>query len=126
MIELPTEEATMAYWDEVDYGPHEDDTFNVWIEFGARDDTEARYLEHSPSRTFILKAKSSSDEAEQLLHEPLDALLAAEIPGVTPASRITSTVLHHERGLRYRIIRAKATVEQSSGDVHIEFDKETW
>ncbi len=126
MIGLPTEEATMANSDEVDYGPHEEDTFNVWIEMGAIRNNEQRFLDHSPSRTYILKAKSSTPEAEQLIHEPLDALLAAEIPGVTQDSRITSTVVHHERGLRFRIIRAKATVEQSSGDVHIEYDKETW
>jgi len=38
---------------------------------------------------------------------------------------VTTLVLHHERGLNYRIIRAKATVEGSTGDVSMTLDKET-
>ena len=111
---------------DVDYGPHEEDTFNVWVELGAADPEQRRFLEYSPMRRYIKKVKSSSPEAEQLIHRPLDVLLEDRIPGVTKDSCITSTVLHHERGLDYRIMRATVNVEESSGDVAIEYDKETW
>lgn len=111
--------------DEVDYAPHEEDTFNIWVELGALDRDQQRFLDHDPARRFIIKVKSSSPEAEDLIHEPLAFLLKREVPGVTPESRITSTFLRHERGYRRRIIRAAATVDQTSGDVDLEFDKET-
>jgi hypothetical protein len=114
----------MDGYDEVDYSPHEEDTFNAWVELGALDRDQQRFLDYDPIRRFIIKVKSSSDEAEALIHEPLGFLLAAEIPGVTPSSRITSVFNHHERGYRYRIIRAIAKVDQGTGDVTLDFDKE--
>jgi len=53
-------------------------------------------------------------------------MLRERIPGVTKSSRVTSIFNHHERGMRYRIIRATAKVEKSSGDVLLTYDKETW
>lgn len=110
---------------DVDYSPHNDEDFNVWTELGALHPEEQHRLEDDPSRLYIIKVKSSSPEAEQLIHQPLAFLLEHSIPGVTEASRVTTLVLHHERGLNYRIIRAKATVEGSTGDVSMTLDKET-
>ncbi|HEY8171117.1 MAG TPA: hypothetical protein VIH24_08495 [Candidatus Limnocylindria bacterium] len=113
-------------YDEIDYGPHEAATFNTWVELGARNPDDQGVLEFAPMTRYTKKLKSSSPEAEALIHGPLQALLEDRIPGVTPESSITTTVLHHERGLRKRIIRATISVESSTGDVSMEFDKETW
>jgi hypothetical protein len=110
----------------LDYGPHEEGTFNVWVELGARNPDDQGILEFAPMNRYTKKLKSSSPEADALIHNPLETLLADRIPGVTPESRITTTVLHHERGLRKRIIRASISVEASTGDVGMELDKETW
>ncbi len=113
-------------YDEVDYSPHEESSFNVWVELGARDPAQESILDNSPYIEYTIKVKSSSPEAEQLIHEPLEYMLEHRIPGVTKSSRVTSTINHHERGMRYRIIRATARVEKSSGDVLLTYDKETW
>ena len=111
---------------ETDYGDHADDTFNVWVELGALNRDLQRVLDFSPMHRHIIKFKSSSPEAEEFIHDPLSALIAAGIPDVHAKSRVTSTILHHERGLRKRIIRAAVNVEAATGDVAIEYDKETW
>jgi hypothetical protein len=110
----------------IDYGPYEADIFNVWVELGAADPDDQRVLHLSPMRRYIKNVKSSSPEANKLIHQPLRALLDEGIPGVTESSRITSTILHHERGLNKRIIRIAISVEEESGDVAMEFDKQTW
>lgn len=116
----------MANYEEVDYSPHDEASFNRWAELGAMDREQQAVIEHSPMRRFTIKLKSSSPEAEEIIHQPLQVLLEHKVPGVTEESRITTIVLHHERGLNYRIIRATANVEQSTGDVSLELDKETW
>lgn len=112
--------------EDLDYSPHEEDTFNAWVELGALDPKQQRVLDHSPMHRFTKKMKSSSEEAEEFIHEPLKVLLADGIPGVREDSRVTSTIVHHERGLKKHIIRATVNVERSTGDVAIEYDKETW
>jgi hypothetical protein len=112
--------------EQVDYGPHDDDTFDVWVELGALNPDEQRFFDFSPIKRYEKKLKSSSPEANKLIRTPLDALMADEIPGVTPDSCITTTVFHHERGLNKRIIRAVISVEQSSGNVDMTLEKETW
>jgi hypothetical protein len=113
-------------YDQIDYSPHPDSSFNVWVELGARDPDQQSMLDDSPYTEHTIKVKSSSPEAEDLIHEPLEYMLRDGIPGVTKSSRVTSIINHHERGMRYRIIRATAKVEKSSGDVLLTYDKETW
>jgi hypothetical protein len=47
------------------------------------------------------------------------------VPGVHPQSRMTTTILHHHRGLERKIIVLSATIEQQTGDVSLVVDKET-
>lgn len=115
----------MAEFEKIDYSPHDEASFNVWVELGALDPEQQPFIEHAPMRRFIIKFKSSSPEAEAIIHQPLRVLIDHEVPGVTEESRITTVVLHHERGLNKKIIRATVSVEQSSGDVSMELDKET-
>lgn len=116
----------MANYEEIDYSPHDEASFNRWVELGALEPEQQSVIEHSPMKRFTVKFKSSSPEAEAIIHQPLDVLLEHGVAGVTEESRITTIVLHHERGLNFRVIRATANVEQSSGDVSLELDKETW
>jgi hypothetical protein len=116
----------MAKKDEVDYSPYEEDSFNVWVELGALDQGQQHLLANDPLHRYVFHVKSSSPEAEDLIHEPLGVLLAHDVPGVHEGSRITTTVVNHHLGLRFRIIRATATVDDSSGDVALELHKQTW
>jgi hypothetical protein len=115
----------MAKYEEIDYSPHDEASFNRWVELGALDPEQQPVIDHSPMRRFTIKFKSSSPEAEAIIHQPLGVLLEHRVPGVSKDSRITTVVLHHERGLNKKIIRATVNVEQSSGDVSMELDKET-
>jgi len=116
----------MATNEEIDYSPYEEDSFNVWVELGARHSDQQHRLANDPLHRYVFQVKSSSPEAEELIHAPLEVLLAHQIPGVHEASRITTTVTNHHLGLRYRIIRASATVDDSSGDVALQIHKQTW
>ena len=116
----------MAKKEQIDYSPYEEDSFNVWVELGALDSAQQDLLANDPLHRYVFHVKSSSPEAEELIHAPLDVLLAHEVPGVHEASRITTTVINHHLGLRYRIIRASATVDDSSGDVALQLHKQTW
>lgn len=115
----------MQGFEDVDYGAHTDDTFNVWVELGAKNPDDQRILDLSPIKWYTIKVKSSSPEAEALIHTPLEVLLERNTPGVTQSSRVTSRVVHHERGLWWKIIFVTATVDEESGDVTIDYDKHT-
>jgi hypothetical protein len=120
---LHPEEWAMESYEEVDYSPHDDSTFNVWVRLGAADPDQQSILDNSPLDRHEIKLKSSSPEAEQMIHEPLGVLIAAEIPRVTERSRIDSHIPNHHIGLRYRIIRVLATVDDD-GNVSLQYDKQ--
>jgi hypothetical protein len=125
MIAPCTEERPMTE-QQPDYSQEELDTFGTWVELGARDPDQQRFLDGSLSRRWERREPSGSEWVIELLREPIPMLRESEaLEGITEASRVTTTILHHERGLRRRVIVMTATVEQHSGDVSLVIDKET-
>lgn len=108
-----------------DYSQEEQETFGTWVELGARDPEQQRYLAGSLSRRWERREPSGSEWVMELLRDPVAQLLESDaLEGVTESSTITTTILHHHRGLRKRVIVMTATVEQHSGDVSLVIDKE--
>lgn len=111
--------------DEGLYSEEERASFGVWVELGARDPDQQRLLDVGLSQKWERRDPSGSPWVMSLLRNPIRTLMQAGVPGVTEDSRITTTILHHHRGLEKKIIRTTVTVESHSNDVAIEIDKET-
>ena len=108
-----------------DYTPEELASFGIWVEIGAKNPDQQQYLDVGLSHRWERREPSGSEWVFDLLKNPVPVLLKEKVPGVTGRSRVTTTILHHHRGLEKKIIRIKATVEEQSGDVALELDKET-
>lgn len=121
----------MAEDERATYTQQEEDGFGTWVELGARDPELQWILDGSLSRRWERREASGSDWVMNLLLEPRERLLEEQghddrgPAGITEDSLVTTTILHHHRGLRYRVIVTTLTVEQSSGDVSLVIDKET-
>jgi hypothetical protein len=107
------------------YSEEELASFGIWVEIGAKNPDQQRFLDVGLSVTWERREPSGSPWVMRLLRNPVPALREAGVPGVHKDSRVTTTILHHHRGLFKKIIRIKATVEQQTGDVALELDKET-
>jgi hypothetical protein len=108
------------------YTDEEQQAFGRWVELGAKDPELQRFLDGSLSRRWERREPSGSKWVFDLLRDPRAVLgEAREIEGVTEDSRVTTTILHHERGLKKKVIVTTVTVEQQSGDVSMVIDKET-
>ena len=110
---------------EADYTPEELASFGIWVEIGAKNPDQQPLLDVGLSVTWVRREPSGSPWVMKLLRNPVPALIQAGVPGVHEGSRVTTTILHHHRGLEKKIIRISATVEQQTGDVALELDKET-
>jgi hypothetical protein len=98
----------------------ENDT-NGWIEIDVsalkptKDDTEI------PFRVIANRFKSSSEDCEAFIHEPLQALLAARDAGVEACrdvredSRVTTFIVNHHVGLRLIHLYAMAKISTGTG-----------
>lgn len=111
-------------YDESLYSEEERASFGVWVELGAKDPEQQRYLDVGLGRKWERREPSGSPWVMRLLRNPIQTLMQAGVPGVDENSLITTTILHHHRGLEKRIIRITVTVEDQSHDVAIEIDKE--
>lgn len=112
-------------YDESLYTEEEIASFGVWVELGAKDPDQQRFLDVGLSGKWERREPSGSAWVMRLLRNPIRTLMQAGVPGVNEDSRITTTILHHHRGLEKKIIRITVTVESHSNDVAIEIDKET-
>lgn len=108
-----------------DYTQAERDGFGVWVELGARDPEQQWIVDGGLSVQWERRDPSGSPWIRKLVMNPLPVLLAEKVPGLHERSRITTTILHHHRGLGYRIIVTRLTVEQQTGDAAMVLDKET-
>lgn len=110
---------------QVEYTEQELASFGTWIELGARDPGQQPFLDGSLSRKWERREPSGSEWVFDLLKNPIRVLRQEEVPGVHAQSRVTTTILHHHRGLERKIIVVSATIEQQTGDVALVLDKET-
>jgi hypothetical protein len=110
---------------EAEYTPEELASFGIWVEIGARDPDQQQFLDVGLSVTWERREPSGSPWVMKLLRNPVPVLKQAGVPGVHDGSRVTTTILHHHRGLEKKIIRVRVVVEGQTGDVALELDKET-
>jgi hypothetical protein len=109
-----------------DYSEEELASFGTWVELGALNPEQQRFLDHGLSRRWERREQSGSEWVIEVIKDPVSMLRESpELEGITETSKITTTILHHERGLKRRVIVMTATVEQHSGDVSLVVDKET-
>lgn len=108
-----------------DYTEQELASFGIWVELGAKDPDQQPLLDGSLSVKWERREPSGSEWIFDLLRNPIAVLMRERVPGVHLQSRITTTILHHHRGLERKIIVASATIEQQTGDVALVLDKET-
>lgn len=107
------------------YTPEELASFGIWVEIGAKNPDQQPYLDVGLSDRWERREPSGSEWVIDLLKNPIRELRKEKVLGVTLRSRVTTTILHHHRGLEKKIIRIAATIERHSGDVAMEIDKET-
>lgn len=110
---------------QVEYTPEELASFGIWVELGARNPDQQALLDGSLSVKWERREPSGSEWVFDLLKNPIPVLVREHVPGVHPQSRMTTTILHHHRGLQRKIIVVSATIEQQTGDVALVLDKET-
>ena len=109
-----------------DYTDEEQAAFGVWVELGARDPRQQPLLDVGLSTRWERREPSGSGWIIRLLRDPIRVLVGEEkVPGMTEDSNITTTILHHQRGLEHRVIVLRATVERHTGDTSLVIDKET-
>lgn len=111
--------------DQSEYTPEELAAFGQWVELGAKDSAQQPFLDIGLSTEWVRREPSGSGWVMQLLRDPVGVLIEEKVPDVNPESRVTTTILHHHRGLERRVIVLKATVEKHTGDVVLVIDKET-
>lgn len=70
-----------------------------------------------PFRLFSNRFKSSSPECERFIHDPLGAMIAAAVPGVTSDSRVTTIVINHDKTLSRVHLIVLALVAAETGIV---------
>jgi hypothetical protein len=106
------------------YTKREEGSFGIWVELGARDPGQQPLLDIGRSSRWERREPSGSPWVFELLKNPIKILRQEGVKGVHAKSRVTTTILHHHRGLEKKIIKISVTIEQSSGDVALELDKE--
>jgi hypothetical protein len=121
----------MAEDERATYTQQEEEGFGRWVELGARDPELQWILDGGLSRRWERREPSGSEWVMELLRGPREVLLEEQArderspQGITDESLVSTTILHHHRGLRRRVIVMTVTVEQPSGDVSLVVDKET-
>ena len=107
--------------DHGDVDPYADDdpgSFNQWFPL------EHEHLAGAPFKFYFVKLKSNSPEAIELFMDPRAALRGVTdslpaLPGVNADTRVTTTIVGHERTLRFRAIFAIASVDHQDNSVAI-------
>jgi hypothetical protein len=121
----PGRDSGSSSGEEADYSEEELASFGKWVPLGAKDPAQQPLLDIGLSIKWERREPSGSPWVFDLIKNPIPVLMREKVPGLHPRSRLTTTILHHHRGLETKIIRIALTVEQQSGDAHMEIDKET-
>lgn len=104
------------------YADQDPESFNQWFPL------EHEHLAGAPFKFYFLKLKSGSPEAIELFMDPRSALRGLEslpaLEGVDEATRITTTIVGHERTLKVRIMYMMASKDQQDNSVAIMSNKE--
>ena len=99
-------------------------SFNEWFPL------QGDYLDELPFMLFYCKLNSNSQQAEELLFDPLNALrgnsenLAALPVELNENSRVTTTLVQHNRTMRFRAILFVATYDEQDQSVSLTSHKQ--
>jgi len=100
------------------------ESFNEWFPL------QGDYLDELPFRLFYCKLKSNSPQAEGLLFDPLGAL-RGDAPGLKALdveldanSKVTTTLVQHDRTMRFRAILFVATYDEQDKSVSLTSHKQ--
>jgi hypothetical protein len=115
----------MSDMDQDPYADEDPESFNEWFPL------EHEHLATLPFKLWFCKLKSNEREINELMMDPLSALLGKTeglllkpLPGVAENSRVTTTLFGHERTLRLRAILAIASVDEQDSSVSIMTNKQ--
>jgi hypothetical protein len=106
------------------YADQDPESFNQWFPL------EHEGLAGLPFKLYFAKVKSNSPEAIELFMDPINALrgnsesLLAALPGVDAETRVTTTIIGHERTLRLRAILLMATYDEQDNSVSLTSHKQ--
>ena len=106
------------------YASDDPRSFNDWFSL------QGDFLDELPFRLFYCKLKSNSPQAEELLFDPLNALRGGAAGlGKLPVdldddSRITTTLVGHDRTMRFRAILFVATYDEQDKSVSLTSHKQ--
>jgi hypothetical protein len=104
------------------YADQDPESFNRWFPL------DHEHLDGAPFKFYFTKLKSGSPEAIDLFMDPrstlrgLNSLPALE--GVDGATRITTTIVGHERTLRMRVMYVVVSYDTQDNSVAILSNKE--
>ncbi|HEX3219864.1 MAG TPA: hypothetical protein VHU77_07555 [Candidatus Limnocylindria bacterium] len=114
-----------SYADDDPYANDDPRSFNEWFPL------HGDYLDELPFRLFYCKLKSNSPQAEELLFDPLKALrgnsetLLPALPvELNDDSRVTTTLVQHNRTMRFRAILFVATYDDQDQSVSLTSHKQ--
>ncbi len=118
------EDTQQGTYEEGLYDEAEIASFGITVELGAKDPEQQQFIDVGKSDRWERREPSGSAWVMKLLRNPVKVLMDEGVRHVHEYSKVTTVILHHERGLEKKIIRIAATVERHSGDVALEIDKE--
>lgn len=109
-----------------EFDPYADDdpeSFDQWFPL------EHEHLVDAPFKFYFIKLKSNSTAAVELVMDPNSTLRGVTgglppLEGVDESTRVTTTIIGHERTLRFRAIFAIASVDRQDNSVAIMSNKE--
>jgi hypothetical protein len=106
------------------YASDDPRSFNDWFSL------QGDYLDELPFRLFYCKLKSNSPQAEALLFDPLNTLRGgaeglARLPvELNDDSKVTTTLVQHNRTMRFRAILFVATYDEQDKSVSLTSHKQ--
>jgi hypothetical protein len=109
--------------DEELYAGHDPLSFNKWFRL------QHEHIPETPFKFYFVKLKSNSPEAIEFFMDPLSAMKNGfqsldPLEGIKDDTRITTTIVGHERTLKLRVILAVASVDEQNNSVAILSNKE--
>jgi hypothetical protein len=106
------------------YASDDPRSFNDWFSL------QGDYLDELPFRLFYCKLKSNSPQAQELLFDPLNALRGRteDLPALPVPldddSKVTTTLVQHNRTMRFRAILFVATYDEQDHSVSLTSHKQ--
>jgi hypothetical protein len=98
-------------------------SFNTWFPL------EHQHLDTLPFKVYFCKLKSNSAEVQEMLMDPRNAMRGAletlaPIPGVDEETKVTTTLVRHDRTMRFRAVLFVATYDEQDNSLSLTSHKQ--